>query len=126
MMINTPHHPERAKAVSRHRTPDTTTPRPADGKSRSRRCICMFLPRSLSSHRSTKSHSKDQPNPLPQPTATARQSAADEIPAEDPTILCALAFSDHELWSNPSLRDPNRDGCKLPLTLIEKKKEKLE
>ena len=77
---------------------------------------CMFLPRSLSSHRSTKTHSNDQPRPLSQPTATAGESAADEIPAEDPAILCALAFSDYELWSNPSLRDPNRDGCKFPYT----------
>lgn len=83
----------------------------------------MFLPRSLSSHPKPKPkpHSNDQPRPLPQPTPTARENATDEIPSEDPAILCALAFSDYELWSNPSLRDPNRDGCKFPSpTRIEK------
>jgi hypothetical protein len=25
--------------------------------------------------------------------------------------LCSLAFSDYQLWADPSLRDPNRDGC---------------
>ena len=31
---------------------------------------------------------------------------------QDKATLCSLAFSDYQLWENPSLRDPNRDGCK--------------
>jgi hypothetical protein len=76
----------------------------------------MFLPRSLTG---TPSASNNQPRTLhrhsPQP---ARERAAAEGPTEDPAILCALAFSDYELWSNPSLRDPNRDGCKFLLHIV--------
>ncbi|KAI9462034.1 hypothetical protein F5148DRAFT_236214 [Russula earlei] len=34
-----------------------------------------------------------------------------------PVVLCALAFSDYALWSNPTLRDPNRDGF-IPLRTL--------
>ncbi|KAI0246534.1 hypothetical protein BJV78DRAFT_1253749 [Lactifluus subvellereus] len=37
---------------------------------------------------------------------------------ENPAILCALAFSEYHLWSNPSLRDPNRDGYVSLSTLL--------
>ena len=67
----------------------------------------MFLPRSLYSLRT--SHPNPRP-PLPAPAAV-REPAADDRPTEDPAILCALAFSDYEIWSNPSLRDPNHEGC---------------
>ncbi|KAH9035175.1 hypothetical protein EDB83DRAFT_1778384 [Lactarius deliciosus] len=29
---------------------------------------------------------------------------------QDRATLCSLAFSDYQLWTNPFLRDPNRDG----------------
>jgi hypothetical protein len=32
--------------------------------------------------------------------------------AQDKATLSSLAFSDYQLWENPFLRDPNRDGCK--------------
>jgi hypothetical protein len=80
----------------------------------------MFLPRSLTSIPSASSNQpQTQHRHEPHPTATAKESAAAEGPTEDPAILCALAFSDYELWSNPSLRDPNRDGCKLLLHIVQ-------
>ena len=72
----------------------------------------MFLPRSLHPQRPSSSHPAPRP-PLapPPPPAAARDSAAEDPPSEDPAILCSLAFSDYEIWSNPTLRDPNHNGC---------------
>ena len=36
---------------------------------------------------------------------------------EEIVFLMLLAFSDYALWTNPSLRDPNREGCALSLLL---------
>ena len=82
----------------------------------------MFLPRSLHSLRPSSSHPGPRPPPAPPPQpAAARDSAAEQPPSEDPAILCALSFSDYEIWSNPTLRDPNHDGCmsSVSKTLIE-------
>lgn len=82
----------------------------------------MFLPRSL-----TKQHRPIPQRQLPQrqpPPATVTEcAAAAETTADDdhPAILCTLAFSDHQLWSDPSLRDPNRDGCKFSLVFFSSK-----
>ncbi|KAI0265883.1 hypothetical protein BC834DRAFT_824367 [Gloeopeniophorella convolvens] len=46
-----------------------------------------------------------------------RPSTSDTV-SEDPAALCALAFSDYELWENPTLRDPNRDGFVSLSTLL--------
>jgi hypothetical protein len=52
-------------------------------------------------------------------------AAADNPPAEEPAILCAVAFSDYEIWTNPILRDPNQDGCEFFSTNETKRKKKL-
>ncbi|KAH9983047.1 hypothetical protein BJV74DRAFT_797603 [Russula compacta] len=69
----------------------------------------MFLPRSL-----TNKHHRpiQQRQPQPPPATLTECAATPETTADDhhPAILCALAFSDHQLWFDPSLRDPNRDG----------------
>jgi hypothetical protein len=68
----------------------------------------MFLPRSLHHHQ------RPRLPPLPPPPPALTVSAVENNPpSEDPAILCALAFSDYEIWSNPTLRDPNHDGCKV-------------
>ncbi|KAF8489477.1 hypothetical protein F5888DRAFT_1746467 [Russula emetica] len=80
----------------------------------------MFLPRSLHSLRPSSSHPGPRPSPAPPPppSAAARDSAAEDPPSEDPAILGTLAFSDYEIWSNPTLRDPNHDGFVPLRTLV--------
>ena len=93
----------------------------------------MFLPRSLHSHPPSSSRPRSRPSPQTQPPpAAARDSTAELPPSEDPAILCVLAFSDYEIWSNPTLRDPNHDGCmssffpREPKPKIKKIKKKLQ
>ncbi|KAI0267897.1 hypothetical protein BGY98DRAFT_1022351 [Russula aff. rugulosa BPL654] len=79
----------------------------------------MFLPRSLHPQRPSSSHPAPRPSLAPPPPpAAARDSAAEDPPSEDPAILCSLAFSDYEIWSNPTLRDPNHNGFVPLRTLV--------
>ena len=37
---------------------------------------------------------------------------------QDSATLCSLAFSDYQLFLNPFLRDPNRDGCQYSRSIL--------
>lgn len=85
-----------------------------------------FVPRSLTARKPSKTlappsapsasvHAADDAVPEPAQSAGRATEGTDELHA----LLVTLALSDHALWTDPTLRDPNRDGCECTHALHE-------